>query len=95
MHITPGRSLGSAAHRSSGLDADSASPFAAVAFRAASRFLSEVKADRFLSSPKLPVEHAVVDCLADVLDADRFDAVDVCDRAGQADHFVVSPSGEA
>ena len=47
------------------------------------------------SAPKLPVEHAVVDRFADVLRQDVGSAVEVGDRAGDAEDFVVGPGREA
>ena len=45
--------------------------------------------------PGIPVEHSVVDGLAEMVVLDVVGAVDVCDRAGQAENFVVGAGGQA
>lgn len=47
-----------------------------------------------LSTPKLPVEHAVVDRFADMFDVDHVGAIDVGDGAGDAEDFVVGAGRE-
>jgi len=47
------------------------------------------------STPKLPIEHAVVDCFAEVFFANVLAIIHIGDRAGYAQHFVVGTGRES